>query len=220
MNAIILAAGRGERMRPLSDKIPKPLLKVHSKPLIVWHIEKLASLGFNQIVINIDYLGEKIVQTLGDGSDWGINLLYSDERQSGALESAGGIKKAISLIESEKILVINGDIWSDYEFETNFDLKGDLAHLILVPNPTHNAEGDFALNKQRVINDAKQKFTFSGIGYYSTKLFDEIGEEKAPLAPLLRKAVENSMVSGSLYQGRWYDIGTPQRLDEINSTSV
>ncbi len=220
MNAMILAAGRGERMRPLTDKIPKPLLKVYNKPLIVWHIEKLASLGFSQIVINIDYLGAMVEKSLGDGSKWGVTLLYSDERDSGALESAGGIIKALPLIESKTFLVLNSDIWCDYEFDNNFDLKDDLAHLILVPNPQHNKEGDFALNKDRVSNNAQNRFTFSGIGYYSSKLFEGLESKKMPLAPLLRQAAQNGKVSGSLYKGTWHDIGTPQRLKEVNATFV
>ena len=220
MNAMILSAGRGERMRPLTDKTPKPLLKVHGKSLIVWHIERLASLGFSQIVINIDHLGEMIINNLGDGSKWGVNLLFSDERQSGALESAGGIIKALPLIESEKFLVVNGDIWCDYEFETGYDLGDDLAHLILVKNPQHNPEGDFALHKNRISNDTKGRYTFSGIGYYSAKLFEGLENKKMPLAPILREAAENGRVSGSLYDGKWYDIGTPERLKEINATSV
>jgi len=220
MKAMILAAGRGERMRPLSDKTPKPLLKVHGKSLIVWHIERLASLGFSEIIINIDHLGGMIEKSLGDGSEWGVNLLYSDERQSGALESGGGIIKALPLIESKTFLVVNGDIWCDYEFEPGFDLKGDLAHLILVPNPEHNHEGDFALYKNRVSNDTKRRFTFSGIGYYSAKLFEGLECKKTALAPLLREAVKEGKVSGTLYEGKWYDIGTPQRLKEVNATSV
>ncbi|MBE0513540.1 N-acetylmuramate alpha-1-phosphate uridylyltransferase MurU [Sulfurimonas sp.] len=220
MKAMILAAGRGERMRPLSDKTPKPLLKVHGKSLIVWHIERLASLGFSEIIINIDHLGDMIEKSLGDGSEWGVNLLYSDERQSGALESAGGIINALPLIESEMFLVVNSDIWCDYEFETGFNLRDDLAHLILVPNPKHNPDGDFALYKNRVSNDTKRRFTFSGIGYYSAKLFEGLQNQKMPLAPPLREAVEKGKVGGSLYDGRWYDIGTPQRLKEINATSV
>lgn len=220
MKAMILAAGRGERMRPLTDKTPKPLLEVHKKPLIVWHIEKLASLGFSKIVINIDHLGDMIQKKLGDGREWGVNLIYSDEQKSGALESAGGIIKALGLLGNENFLVVNGDIWCDYEFENNFDLKDDLAHLILVPNPQHNPHGDFALHNGRVINDAEQKFTFSGIGYYSIKIFDNLECKKTPLAPLLREAAQNGKVRGSLYEGRWHDIGTPQRLAEANSIFV
>ncbi|MCK9472770.1 N-acetylmuramate alpha-1-phosphate uridylyltransferase MurU [Sulfurimonas sp.] len=220
MKAMILAAGRGERMRPLTDKTPKALLKVHGKSLIVWHIERLTSLGFSEIVINIDYLGDMIEKSLGDGSKWGVNLLYSDERQSGALESAGGIINALPLIQSDTFLVVNSDIWCDYEFETSFNLNGDLAHLILVPNPQHNPDGDFALHKNRVSNDIKRRFTFSGIGYYSAKLFEGLECKKMPLAPLLREAVKNGNVGGSLYEGKWHDIGTPQRLKEINATSA
>lgn len=217
MNAIILAAGRGERMRPLTDTTPKPLLKVHGKPLIVWHIEKLASLGFSEIVINIDYLGDKIIQALGDGSKWGVSIIYSDERETGALESGGGIIKALPFMQGETFLVINSDVWCDYEFDSSFDLKDDLAHLILVPNPQHNPDGDFGLNKDMVINDSNKKYTFSGIGYYSAKLFENMECKKTPLAPILREAVQNKKISGSLYQGEWRDIGTPQRLKEVQN---
>lgn len=217
MKAMILAAGRGERMRPLTDKTPKPLLKVKGKPLIVWHIEKLASLGFSEIVINIAHLGNQIIEALGDGSKWGVSLIYSDEQECGALESAGGIIKALPLLEDEIFLVVNSDIWCDYEFERNFNLNGDLAHLILVPNPEHNHEGDFALHKNRVVNDAKKRFTFSGIGYYSAELFRGLECKKTPLAPLLREAIENNRISGTLYEGKWRDIGTPQRLAEVQN---
>ncbi|MDQ1338659.1 MAG: Mannose-phosphate guanylyltransferase [Campylobacterota bacterium] len=217
MKAMILAAGRGERMRPLTDKTPKPLLKVNSKALIVWHIEKLASLGFSEIIINIAHLGYKIPEALGDGSKWGVTLIYSDEQECGALESAGGIIKALPLIKEEVFLVVNSDIWCDYEFKSSFDLGDDLAHLILVPNPEHNPEGDFALNKERVVKDAKQKLTFSGIGYYSAKLFEGLECKKTPLAPLLREAIQNNRISGSLYKGKWRDIGTPQRLAEVQN---
>ncbi|OHE04595.1 MAG: mannose-1-phosphate guanylyltransferase [Sulfurimonas sp. RIFCSPLOWO2_12_FULL_34_6] len=217
MKEMILAAGRGERMRPLTDKIPKPLLKVHGKSLIVWHIEKLAYLGFSEIVINIDYLGDKIIEALSDGSAWGVSITYSDERQSGALESAGGIIKALPFMGKDTFLVVNSDVWCDYEFDFNFDLKDDLAHLILVPNPQHNPEGDFGLSKERVTNDSNKKSTFSGIGYYSPKLFENIEMQKTPLAPILREAANNKRVGGSLYLGEWHDIGTPQRLKDIQN---
>lgn len=219
MKAMILCAGRGERMRPLSDKIPKPLIKIHSKPLIVWHIEKLAYLGFSEIVINIAHLGDKILSFLGDGSKWGVSLLYSDERNSGALESAGGIIKALPLLGNDTFLVVNGDIWCDYEFESDFDLGNDLAHLILVPNPQHNPLGDFGLEKNRALNSAEIKYTFSGIGYYCPELFNTLKEEKLPLAPILRQAIDNNRVSASLYDGKWHDIGTPQRLHAAEATS-
>lgn len=216
MKAMILAAGRGERMRPLTDKTPKPLLHVKNKPLIVHHIERLASLGFKDIIINIAHLGYMIPEALGDGSRWGINILYSDEQNSGALESAGGIIKALPFFGDETFLVVNGDVYCDYEFEPEFDLKENLAHLVLVKNPKHNLDGDFALNGDIVLNDADEKFTFSGIGYYSPKLFHGLTSKKSALAPLLRKTIEQSRISGNLHVGIWHDIGTPQRLEDIN----
>ncbi|QOY54640.1 nucleotidyltransferase family protein [Candidatus Sulfurimonas marisnigri] len=217
MKAMILAAGRGERMRPLTDHIPKPLLEIHGKPLIIWHIEKLASLEFNEIIINIAHLGYKIPMALGDGSKWGVKLIYSNEQKEGALESAGGIIKALPLLGEGTFLVVNGDIWCDYEFDSSFDLGDDLAHLILVPNPKHNQNGDFTLDNRRVFNDGENKLTFSGIGYYSPKLFIGLTSEKKALAPILRMAIEKDRVSGSLHKSRWYDIGTPQRLNNINN---
>jgi MurNAc alpha-1-phosphate uridylyltransferase len=216
MKAMILCAGRGERMRPLTDHTPKPLLKIHSKALVVWHIEKLASLGFKEIIINIAHLGYKIPDALGDGSKWGITLLYSDEQKNGALESAGGIIKALPLLGDDTFLVVNGDIWCDYEFDSSFNLGRDSAHLVLVPNPEHNPNGDFALQNNIVFTDGEEKFTFSGIGYYSPKLFEGLTCEKSALAPLLREAIQKERTSGSLHTGIWYDIGTPQRLKAVN----
>lgn len=216
MKAMILCAGRGERMRPLTDHTPKPLLKVKGKPLIVWHIEKLASLGFNEIIINIAHLGYKIPEALKNGSRWGVKLLYSDEQKNGGLESAGGIIKALPLLGDETFLVVNGDIFCNYNFDKNFDLDNNLAHLILVKNPKHNPNGDFGLVNNTVYNNAEEKLTFSGIGYYSMKLFKDLKCEKKALTPLLRQEVKNKKISGSLYQGVWHDIGTPQRLDEVN----
>ncbi len=214
---MILAAGRGERMRPLTDTLPKPLLHVKDKPLIVWHIEKLALAGFEEIIINIAHLGYKIPQVLGDGSQWGVKLIYSDEQEEGALESAGGIIKALPLLGNKTFLVVNGDIWSDYEFDSGFELGDDLAHLILVPNPEHNLKGDFALKEGRVLNEGEKKYTFSGIGYYNPTLFKDESYGRQALAPLLRKAIVNNRISGALHVSEWYDIGTPQRLEELRS---
>jgi MurNAc alpha-1-phosphate uridylyltransferase len=213
MKAMILCAGRGERMRPLTDTIPKPLLKVGDKPLVVWHIEKLKRCGFEDIVINIAHLGYKIPKALGDGSKWGVKITYSDEQEGKALESAGGIKKALHLL-GDTFLVVNGDVFCKYDFDVDFDLKDKLAHLILVPNPPHNKDGDFSLDAQIVTND--KNYTFSGIGYYSYKLFDDVEEKKIPLAPILRDAIDKKLISGELFDGIWHDIGTPQRLKEIN----
>ena len=162
---MILAAGLGNRMRPLTDHKPKPLLEVDGKPLIVYHIEKLSAAGFTEIIINIAHLGYMIPEALGDGTEWGIKITYSDEQEEGALESAGGIVKALPLLGNQPFLVVNGDVWCDYIFDSKFDLKDDLAHLILVDNPDHNANGDFAIEENCIQNEGEVKYTFSGIGY-------------------------------------------------------
>jgi len=216
--AMILAAGHGTRMRPLTDHTPKPLLKVGGKHLIIWHIEKLKKAGFTDIIINIAWLGDQIPQALGDGSQFGVNLHYSDEQKEGALETAGGIIKALPFFEDKPFLVVNGDVWCDYEFNNNNPLsKDDLAHLILVNNPPHNPDGDFSLNEKRVKNEGEPKFTFSGIGYYHPDLFKQLAQGKRPLAPLLRETMKNNQISGELFMGDWRDIGTPERLAELDS---
>ncbi|HIP27727.1 MAG TPA: nucleotidyltransferase family protein [Sulfurovum sp.] len=216
MKAMILAAGLGSRMRPLTDVTPKPLLKVGGIPLIVWHIEKLAHQGITEIVINIAHLGYQIPEVLGDGTDWGVNIQYSDEQEEGGLESAGGIVKALGLLGDETFMVVNGDVFTDYDFQENRHLaEGILAHLVLVPNPEHNPEGDFALDGQRVIDN--KQYTFSGIAYYSPKLFKDVPYGKSSLAPLLRAAMKEGKVTGELYEGEWLDIGTPERLELLNA---
>jgi len=217
MKAMILSAGLGTRMRPLTDTTPKPLLKVGGIPLIVWHLERLAHDGFKEVVINIAHLGYKIKDFLGDGKDWGIHINYSDEQEEGALESAGGIIKALPLLEdSEPFLVLNGDIFTDYDFNISKKLdKGILAHLILVKNPKHNPNGDFDLEDGLIVD--RKNYTFSGIGYYSKELFQEISYGKSSTIPLLKEAMKNSQVTGELYSGEWVDIGTPQRLELLNA---
>ena len=208
MIAVILAAGRGERMRPLTDTTPKPLLLVKGKPLIVWHIEKLVDKGFKTIIINIDHLGEQIQQSIGDGSIWGIEIIYSDERETGALETAGAIIKALPFL-SDTFLVVNGDIWCNYDFNSAFTLDNKLAHLVLVPNPEHNPNGDFQY--------LESYYTFSGIGYYSKKVFENLSAGKRPLAPILKELISEEKISFELHSGMWSDIGTPQRLAEVNT---
>lgn len=203
-------------MRPLTDTLPKPLLEVHGKPLVVWHVERLVACGFKEIVINIAHLGYKIPELLGDGSAWHVDIIYSDEQNEGALESAGGIIKALPILGEETFLVVNGDVFCDYDFDVHFELKEKLAHLILVPNPEHNSGGDFGLDGSLVLNSAKSKYTFSGIGYYNYKLFNSIAYGKSPLAPILRNAIDRQQISAELYNGMWHDIGTPQRLEQIN----
>ena len=210
MKAMILSAGLGTRMRPLTNHTPKPLLEIGGKPLIVWHIERLRDAGFRQIVINVAYLGQQIIDYLGDGSKFGVQIEFSDEQNEGALETAGGIVKALPLL-SDTFLVVNGDVWTDYSFDSNYKLEEDsLAKLILVNNPEHNLNGDFYLT------DTKEKYTFSGIGYYSKKIFENLEYGKQPLAPILFTAIKNRQLITELYQGEWYDIGTPQRLKCLN----
>ena len=216
MKAMILAAGLGTRMRPLTDHRPKPLLEINYKALIIYHIEKLAKAGFEEVLINIAHLGFMIPEALGNGSQWGIRISYSDEQEEGALESAGGIVKALPLLGEKPFLVVNGDVWSDYSFDANFELGDALAHLVLVDNPDHNLKGDFGLEKGLVQNEGEPSYTFSGIGYYSPKLFASLVYGPAPLAPLLREAITAKKVMGEHYKGVWRDIGTPARLVEVN----
>jgi len=216
MKAMILAAGFGNRMRPLTDHTPKPLLEVAGKPLIVYHIEKLIEVGFSEIIINIAHLGQMIPTALGDGSKWDVKITYSDEQEEGALESLGGIVKALPLLGKETFLVVNGDVWCDYTFDASLSLNNKLAHLVLVDNPDHNLKGDFALEGLSVKCEGNDKLTFSGIGYYSPTLFKDQPYGSASLAPLLREAMDLGKVSAEHYKGVWRDIGTPERLQEIN----
>lgn len=221
MRAMILAAGHGTRMRPLTDHTPKPLLKVGGKPLIQWHIENLQKAGFSEIVINIAWLGDQIPEAMGDGSRFGVQIQYSDEQNEGALETAGGIIKALPLLcegaDDEPFLVVNGDVWCDYPYSINKPLTNNiLAHLILVNNPPHNLDGDFSLQENCVSDGDKNALTFSGIGYYDPKLFKTLDYGKHALAPLLRHAMKSQKVSGEYYDGDWQDIGTPERLADLN----
>ncbi|MDO6688054.1 MULTISPECIES: N-acetylmuramate alpha-1-phosphate uridylyltransferase MurU [unclassified Agarivorans] len=214
--AMILAAGRGERMRPLTDNCPKPLLKVAGKSLIEWHIDKLVRAGISKIVINTAYLGEQIEASVGDGQRWGIEILYSHE--AAALETAGGIVNALPLIASKQFLVINGDVWNDWDYRTlcqNTVLDADAdAYLYLVANPAHNLTGDFSLNNGKVLDTPE--FTFSGVAIYQQCFFEDATEGKQALAPMLRKAMKKQRVSGHLQHGHWVDVGTPQRLKELD----
>lgn len=216
MKAMILAAGLGTRMRPLTDHTPKPLLQVAGKPLIVWHLEKLAAAGFKEVIINIAWLGWQIPEVLGDGSQWQLKLHYSDEQAETALETAGGIIKALPLLGTEPFLVVNGDIWSDYPCLPHPLAPNCLAHLILVNNPEHHPQGDFALEAGWVRNNGTLKFTFSGIGYYHPALFANLAYGKRALGSVLRAAMEQNLVSAEHYAGAWLDIGTPERLAQLD----
>nr|WP_155450735.1 nucleotidyltransferase family protein [Allochromatium palmeri] len=211
---MILAAGRGERMRPLTDHTPKPLLQAGGKPLIQHHIERLAAAGLRELVINHAHLGQQIEAALGDGSAFGVEIRYSPEAQ--ALETGGGIFQALPLLGAEPFLVVNGDVWTDVDLGGLTISAGDLAHLVLVDNPPHNPEGDFALSDGRVRSEGRPRLTFSGIGLYRPELFDGQTPGAFPLAPLLRQAMANGRVGGRHHDGHWFDIGTPERLAALD----
>ena len=224
MKAMILAAGRGERMRPLSDTTPKALLTVGDKPLIVWHIEKLALAGFDEVVINHAHFGHLIESALGDGEDFDLHIYYSPEHTP--LETAGGIANALPLLGKHAFPVINADVFCDYDFRDlhaeTVTLQDDAArdcHLVLVDNPDHHRNGDFVLHNSIVVPEGTPRLTFSGIGIYRPAFFHAVPRgEKAPLAPLLRAAIAAGKVSGEHYTGVWTDVGTPERLSELNQT--
>jgi MurNAc alpha-1-phosphate uridylyltransferase len=220
MKAMILAAGLGKRMRPLTDNLPKPLLQVLEKSLIEHQIERLVTNGIHQIVINHFYHGDKIEEQLGDGSRYGASIRYS--RETDRLETAGGIIKALPLLEDDCFLVVNADIWTDFPFASLKPVDGDerLAHLVLVANTEHHPKGDFYLDRNgRVHEEASrrdQRLTFSGISVLHRRLFAGHGPQPMPLLPLLSSAMRQEKVSGEVYVGVWMDIGTPERLQELN----
>jgi MurNAc alpha-1-phosphate uridylyltransferase len=218
LKAIILAAGRGERMRPLTDRVPKPLLEVGGKPLIVHHLEKLAAVGCVRVVVNHAHLGDMIEAALGDGSRYGLIIDYS--REQIALETAGGIVNALPLLGSDPFIAVNADVYSEYDYAglsaAAARLGNALAHLVLIDNPEHHLAGDFALADGRVALDGA-RLTFSGLAVYRPALFDALTRgDRAPLAPLLREAIAVGRVTGEHFPGRWCDVGTPDRLTRLN----
>ncbi len=210
MKAMILAAGRGERMRPLTDTCPKPLLEVGGQPLIVHHIKKLARSDITELVINVAHLGEQIEQALQDGSRWGVDIQYSRERA--ALETGGGIFQALPLLGDAPFLVVNGDVWCEVDYASLPNQIAGLAHLLMTDNPPHNPTGDFYYANGQLVASGDTKLTYAGIGIYHPALFRDCSAGKFPLAPLLREAIENGQVSASYYRGLWLDVGTPERL--------
>jgi len=213
---MILAAGRGERMRPLTDHTPKPLLPVGGKPLIVWHIERLVAAGIRELVINHAHLGRQIEQALGDGERWGACIRYSAEGEGQALETGGGIMRALPMLGEAPFLVVNGDVWCDFDPARLWLGPGLLAHLLMVDNPPHNPGGDFRLHDGLLTAIGEPRLTFSGIGVYHPELFRGCRSGAFPLAPLLRQAMADGQVSGHHHRGEWYDIGTPQRLADLD----
>lgn len=211
---MILAAGRGERMRPLTVDLPKPMLPVSGKPLLQYHVEALARAGFTDLVINHARSGERIEAWFADGAAYGVNIRYSAEGDN-PLGTGGGIKRALPLLGDDPFLVVNGDTWTDFPHETLKPAFSDRAHLVLVPNPAHHPRGDFALQDGMVTGSGEPRCTFSGIGVYHPDLFRSVTKPVFALAPVLRQAMESGQVTGELYRGRWFDVGTPARLAEV-----
>ena len=215
MNAMILAAGRGERLRPYTDSCPKPLLEVQGRPLIEYHLQALAEAGFDRIVINLSWLGEQIQKKLGDGRRFGVKITYSPEPE--ALETAGGIVQALPFLD-DRFVVVNGDVFSDYSFDNLFSIDS-LAHLVLVENPEHNPDGDFSLDGRLVGNALKCRYTFAGIACYQKRFFDGLKRGRLALAPLLRQSAEKKQVTGELFSGNWADVGTVERWQSLGVES-
>lgn len=225
--ALIFAAGLGERMRPLTDTTPKPLLVAGGKPLIVWHLERLAAIGVREVVVNVSWLADAFAPALGDGSRWGLRLRFSHEGAP-PLETGGGMLHALRMLDDAPFIAVNGDIWSDFDFaRLPAEPDGD-AHLVLVDNPGHNPSGDFALDGARVRSEGALRLTFSGIGVYRPALLrgwrevigDAPGAGASPprfkLAPLLRASMAHDRVGGAHHPGRWTDVGTPARLAQLD----
>jgi MurNAc alpha-1-phosphate uridylyltransferase len=216
MIAMILAAGRGERMRPLTDTLPKPLLDVAGKPLIVYQLESLVAAGVGKIVINLGHLGQLIQDRLGNGECFGVSIAYSDEGDQ-LLETAGGIIKALPLLGDAPFIVSNADIYTDFDYQLLPTTLVDAdAHLVMVDNPPHNLAGDFFLENNRLYNEGHNGLTYSGIGLYSPAFFQDCVSGRAPLAPLLRQSAQANRLSGQYFKGYWNDIGTPERLEQAN----
>ncbi|MFZ0549619.1 MAG: nucleotidyltransferase family protein [Steroidobacteraceae bacterium] len=211
-NAMLLAAGRGERLRPITDTVPKPLVQVAGKPLIVYHLEALARAGITEVVINLSWLGEKIRSTLDDGGRYGVHITYSEEGPV-PLETGGGIHRALPLLGPAPFLVVNSDVWTDMDFGLIPPLEpGADAQLLLAPNPPHHPRGDFGLEGDSVVEREAGRFTYTGIGVYRPELFAGCAPGKFPLLPLLKRAIAARRLRGEVYRGEWLDIGSPERL--------
>ena len=216
MRAMILAAGRGERLRPLTDSLPKPLLDAGGQPLITRHLQRLAQAGFREVVINLSHLGDMIHDALGDGSNWGLNIHYSQEPEE-ALDSGGGIRQALPLLGDAPFAIVNGDLYTQYPFSRLRAVKCDYAHLVLVPNPAHHQDGDFGLQGGRMDPDGRPRYTFSGISVYHPRFFESTSPGRFSVVPLLIAAAREQKVTAELYRGDWHDIGTPERLKSLRA---
>lgn len=216
MKAMLLAAGRGERMRPLTDHTPKPLLEVAGKPLIAWHLQRLAQAGIRDVVINLSWLGETIAAALGDGARHGVRIEYSREPWP-ALETGGGIRQALALLGADPFLLVNGDVYTDVDFTSLKLAPDDLAQLVLVPNPDHHPRGDFWLQGGRIGATGEQRLTYSGIALLRPELIAAAEPGRFPLLPWLLKALEAGKLGGQRHDGLWIDVGTPERLAELDA---
>jgi MurNAc alpha-1-phosphate uridylyltransferase len=216
MKAMLLAAGRGERMRPLTDQCPKPLLQVAGQPLIGWHLRRLAAAGFREVVINLSWLGEQIASALGDGASYGVSIAYSREPWP-ALETGGGIFNALPLLGTEPFLLVNGDVYTDIDFGALRLQSADLGQLVLVPNPEHNLKGDFWLQDGRLVEAGGERLTYSGIAMLRPELLAGAPGGRFPLLPWLNRARDAGRLGGQQHAGRWLDIGTPQRLAQLDA---
>ncbi|SDY24327.1 N-acetylmuramate alpha-1-phosphate uridylyltransferase MurU [Acinetobacter kyonggiensis] len=220
MKAMILAAGLGNRMRPLTLYKPKPLLEVGGKPLIVWHIKKLKEIGVTEIVINSAWLADVLIGALGDGSQFGVQIRWT--REDEGLETAGGIINALPLLGTEPFILVNGDVWTTFDFTSLLEVKleNDLAHLVFVSNPEQHPNGDFTLAEGRAYtfdqNQQGENLTFSGVSVIHPKMFDGLENGKRPLAPLLKNAMLDGKISAEKMQAAWVDVGTPERLSDLD----
>lgn len=219
MKVLIFAAGKGERLQPLTKSIPKALVPVGGRPLIVHHLQRLAAAGLPQVVINCAYLRDVLRDEIGNGSRWGVRVRWSDEGDE-ALETGGGMLHALPLLGRDPFIGLNADIYTHYDFGRLKDQPQGLAHLVLVPNPPHNRRGDFALEDGQVLSVAAGRLTFSGIGAYRPELVEGYRPGVFPLAPVLRTAIAHRQVSGEYYEGGWFDVGTPERLTEVDEVAT
>ena len=213
---MVLAAGRGERMRPITDTLPKPLVPVAGKPLIGYHLERLAAAGVREVVVNLSWLGDRIRAALGDGRDYRLSISYSEEGPV-PLETGGGIFKALPLLGPGPFLVVNGDTWSDIDYARLALEDGANGRIVLVPNPTHNSRGDFGVEGDVVVDREIDRFTYSGVGVYSPEFFDGCSPGRFPMLPLLKRAIAARLLRGEVHPGEWCDVGTPERLATLDA---
>ena len=214
MKAMLLAAGRGERLRPITDSLPKPLVRVGGRPLIAWHLARLSQAGVREVVINLSWLGDQLRAALGDGHEFGVRISWSEEGPV-PLETGGGILKALPLLVPGPFLVVSADIWTDIDFARIRIPEESRAHLVLIPNPPHHPRGDFGLEDGRVVDRETDRFTYANVGIYRPELFGGFGGGRFPLLAVLKRGMAAQQVSGEIYRGAWYDAGTHERLAEL-----